>query len=49
VIAAELEAAHPDGPVLVMIGEALRHATTRDAVDQAGAIVSALGALPELT
>jgi uroporphyrin-III C-methyltransferase/precorrin-2 dehydrogenase/sirohydrochlorin ferrochelatase len=48
-IAAELEAAHPDGPVLVMIGEALRHATTRDAVDQAGAIVSALGALPELT
>lgn len=48
-IAGELAAAHPDGPVLVMIGEALRYATTKDTVDQAGAILSALGALPELT
>jgi uroporphyrin-III C-methyltransferase / precorrin-2 dehydrogenase / sirohydrochlorin ferrochelatase len=45
-IAAELEAAHPDGPVLVMIGEALRYATVRDAAEQAEAIVAALDVLP---
>ena len=48
-IAATLGAAHPDGPVLVMIGEALRYATARDAADQAGAVLSALDVLPELT
>ncbi|MFA5955399.1 uroporphyrinogen-III C-methyltransferase [Hyphomicrobium sp.] len=45
-IAAELEAAHPDGPVLVMVGEALRYATVRDAAEQAEAIVAALDAIP---
>ena len=45
-IAAELDAAHPDGPVLIMIGEALRHATTEDVAEQAGALASALGGLP---
>jgi uroporphyrin-III C-methyltransferase/precorrin-2 dehydrogenase/sirohydrochlorin ferrochelatase len=44
-IAAELSAAHPDGPVLVMIGEALRHATAADA-EQASTLASALGGLP---
>lgn len=48
-IAGELAAAHPDGPVLVMIGEALRYATTKDTADQAGVILSALGVLSELT
>jgi uroporphyrin-III C-methyltransferase/precorrin-2 dehydrogenase/sirohydrochlorin ferrochelatase len=48
-IAAALDTAHPDGPVLVMIGEALRHATLRDAAEQASATLSALGVLPELT
>ena len=48
-IAATLGAAHPDGPVLVMIGEALRYATARDAADQAGVVLSALDVLPELT
>jgi uroporphyrin-III C-methyltransferase/precorrin-2 dehydrogenase/sirohydrochlorin ferrochelatase len=48
-IAAVLGAAHPDGPVLVMIGEALRYASAKDAADQAGAIVRALAPLPELT
>lgn len=45
-IAAELDAAHPDGPVLVMVGEALRYATVRDVSEQADAIVAALDALP---
>jgi uroporphyrin-III C-methyltransferase/precorrin-2 dehydrogenase/sirohydrochlorin ferrochelatase len=45
-IAAELNAAHPDGPVLVMIGEALRHATTADAAEQASTLASVLGGLP---
>lgn len=45
-IASELETAHPDGPVLVMIGEALRYATARDAAEQAEAIVASLDALP---
>jgi uroporphyrin-III C-methyltransferase/precorrin-2 dehydrogenase/sirohydrochlorin ferrochelatase len=45
-IAAELEAAHPEGPVLVMVGEALRHATVRDAAEQAEAIVAALDEMP---
>jgi uroporphyrin-III C-methyltransferase/precorrin-2 dehydrogenase/sirohydrochlorin ferrochelatase len=44
-IAAELDAAHPDGPVLVMIGEALRHATTSDA-KEASTLASAIGGLP---
>ncbi|MBN9354071.1 MAG: uroporphyrinogen-III C-methyltransferase, partial [Hyphomicrobium denitrificans] len=44
-IAAELDAAHPDGPVLVMIGEALRHATTADA-KEASTLASAIGGLP---
>jgi hypothetical protein len=35
--------------VLVMIGEALRYASAKDAADQAGAIVRALAPLPELT
>jgi uroporphyrin-III C-methyltransferase/precorrin-2 dehydrogenase/sirohydrochlorin ferrochelatase len=48
-IAATLGAAHPDGPVLVMIGEALRYATAGDATDQAGTLLSALDVLPELT
>ena len=48
-IAATLGAAHPDGPVLVMIGEALRYATARDAADQAGVVLSVLDVLPELT
>lgn len=43
-IASELEAAEPDGPVLVMIGEALRYATVRDAAEQAEAIVAAIDA-----
>jgi uroporphyrin-III C-methyltransferase/precorrin-2 dehydrogenase/sirohydrochlorin ferrochelatase len=46
-IANLLGAAHPDGPVLVLIGEALRYATAKDAADQAGAIVRALDPLPE--
>jgi uroporphyrin-III C-methyltransferase/precorrin-2 dehydrogenase/sirohydrochlorin ferrochelatase len=41
-IAAALGDAHPDGPVLVMIGEALRYATTEDAADHAAAVASAL-------
>ncbi len=45
-IASVLEAAHPEGPVLVMIGEALRHATVRDAAEQAEAIVAAFDAMP---
>lgn len=45
-IAAELNAAHPDGPVLVMVGEALRYATVRDVSEQADAIM-ALDALPD--
>jgi uroporphyrin-III C-methyltransferase/precorrin-2 dehydrogenase/sirohydrochlorin ferrochelatase len=45
-IAAELNAAHPDGPVLVLIGEALRHATTEDMAEEASALASALGGLP---
>lgn len=45
-IAAELDAAHPDGPVLIMIGEALRHATAENSVEQASALASALGGLP---
>jgi uroporphyrin-III C-methyltransferase/precorrin-2 dehydrogenase/sirohydrochlorin ferrochelatase len=45
-IATELEALRPDGPVLVMIGEALRYATVRDAAEQAEAIVSAFSAIP---
>jgi uroporphyrin-III C-methyltransferase / precorrin-2 dehydrogenase / sirohydrochlorin ferrochelatase len=43
-IAAALGAAHPEGPVLVMIGEALRYATVRDAVEGAEAIVATLDA-----
>ncbi|MFT3729842.1 MAG: uroporphyrinogen-III C-methyltransferase [Hyphomicrobium sp.] len=45
-IATELEAAHPDGPVLVMVGEALRYATVRDAAEQAEAVLAALQVLP---
>ncbi|MBS0232683.1 MAG: uroporphyrinogen-III C-methyltransferase [Proteobacteria bacterium] len=45
-IASELQAADPDGPVLVMVGEALRYATIRDAAEQAEAIVAALDAMP---
>ncbi|WP_409562294.1 uroporphyrinogen-III C-methyltransferase [Hyphomicrobium sp. MC8b] len=45
-IAAELHAAHPDGPVLVMVGEALRYAAIRDVSEQADAIVAALDAMP---
>jgi uroporphyrin-III C-methyltransferase / precorrin-2 dehydrogenase / sirohydrochlorin ferrochelatase len=45
-VAAELDAAHPDGPVLVMVGEALRYATVRDAAEQAEAIVAALDEIP---
>jgi uroporphyrin-III C-methyltransferase/precorrin-2 dehydrogenase/sirohydrochlorin ferrochelatase len=45
-IAAELDAAHPDGPVLIVIGEALRHATAENSVEQASALASALGGLP---
>jgi uroporphyrin-III C-methyltransferase/precorrin-2 dehydrogenase/sirohydrochlorin ferrochelatase len=48
-IAAALDAAHPDGPVLIMIGEALRYAKACDAVEQANAIASALGELPVST
>ncbi|CAA2137441.1 uroporphyrinogen-III C-methyltransferase [Hyphomicrobium sp. ghe19] len=46
-IATALEAAHPEGPVLVMLGEALRYATARDAVQQAEAIAATHGVLPE--
>ncbi len=45
-IAAELEAAHPDGPVLVMIGEALRYAAVRDVVEQAEAVIAAVDVIP---
>lgn len=45
-IAAELEAAHPDGPVLVMIGEALRYAAVRDVAEQADAVIAALDVIP---
>jgi uroporphyrin-III C-methyltransferase/precorrin-2 dehydrogenase/sirohydrochlorin ferrochelatase len=45
-IAAVLDEAHPEGPVLVMVGEALRYATVRDAADEAEAIVAALDAMP---
>jgi uroporphyrin-III C-methyltransferase/precorrin-2 dehydrogenase/sirohydrochlorin ferrochelatase len=48
-IAAALGAAHPDGPVLVMIGEALRHASARDVAGHAAAVASVLDALPEMT
>lgn len=46
-IATALEAAHPEGPVLVMLGEALRYATARDAAKQAEAIAATHGVLPE--
>ena len=46
-IAAVLDTAHPDGPVLVMIGEALRYATARDAAKQGQEIAAAHGVLPE--
>ncbi|WP_045837129.1 uroporphyrinogen-III C-methyltransferase [Hyphomicrobium sp. 99] len=46
-IAAALDAAHPDGPVLVMLGEALRYATARDAAERAEQIAAAHGVLPE--
>ncbi|HET6388721.1 uroporphyrinogen-III C-methyltransferase [Hyphomicrobium sp.] len=46
-IAAVLDAAHPEGPVLVMIGEALRYATARDAAKQGRDIAVAHGVLPE--
>ena len=46
-IAADLEEAHPEGPVLVMIGEALRYATVRDSVEHAEAIISTLAPIPE--
>ncbi len=45
-IAGKLDAAHPDGPVLVMVGEALRYATSQDAAEQAEAIVSTLDVMP---
>lgn len=45
-IAAALSAAHPDGPVLIMIGEVLRHATAAGSIEQATAVASALGRLP---
>ena len=48
-IAAALDAAHPEGPVLIMIGEALRHATAHDAAGHASSIAAALGALPVTT
>lgn len=46
-IAAALDAAHPEGPVLVMLGEALRYATARNAAKQAEDIAAAHGVLPE--
>jgi uroporphyrin-III C-methyltransferase/precorrin-2 dehydrogenase/sirohydrochlorin ferrochelatase len=46
-IAAKLDAAHPEGPVLVMVGEALRHATARDAAEKAEAIIATLDVVPE--
>jgi uroporphyrin-III C-methyltransferase/precorrin-2 dehydrogenase/sirohydrochlorin ferrochelatase len=45
-IAAALDAAHPDGPVLIMIGEALRYATSASLVEEAGALATALSQLP---
>ncbi|MBA2126740.1 5,6-dimethylbenzimidazole synthase [Hyphomicrobium methylovorum] len=45
-VAAELGSAHPEGPVLVMIGEALRHATPLDVVEQTAALFSTVGAAP---
>lgn len=48
-IAAALSAAHPDGPVLIMIGEALRYATAANAAEQASAMATALGALSATT
>jgi uroporphyrin-III C-methyltransferase/precorrin-2 dehydrogenase/sirohydrochlorin ferrochelatase len=45
-IAAALDAAHPDGPVLIMIGEALRYATSASVAEEAGALATALGKLP---
>ncbi|HVZ03336.1 uroporphyrinogen-III C-methyltransferase [Hyphomicrobium sp.] len=48
-IAAALSAANPDGPVLIMIGEALRYADAANATEQASAMAAALGALPAST
>ena len=45
-IAAALDAAHPDGPVLIMIGEALRYATSVSLAEEAGALATALSQLP---
>lgn len=45
-IARELGAAHPDGPVLVMIGEALRYASPLETAEQAAAVFAAFGAEP---
>lgn len=46
-IAAELGAAHPDGPVLILIGEALRYVQEREAAEIGAA--AALKAMRELT
>jgi uroporphyrin-III C-methyltransferase/precorrin-2 dehydrogenase/sirohydrochlorin ferrochelatase len=48
-IAAELNAAHPEGPVLVMVGEALRYATARDGAGLTEALAATLGVLPGRT
>ncbi|MET1045938.1 MAG: uroporphyrinogen-III C-methyltransferase [Hyphomicrobium sp.] len=45
-IAAALDDAQPDGPVLIMIGEALRTITVREAAQQADAIIATLDATP---
>jgi uroporphyrin-III C-methyltransferase / precorrin-2 dehydrogenase / sirohydrochlorin ferrochelatase len=45
-IAATLDTAHPEGPVLVMVGEALRYVTAQEASEQAGAMVAALDLAP---
>ena len=41
-IAAELDAAHPEGPVLVMVGEALRYATAKDSAELTEALAATL-------
>jgi uroporphyrin-III C-methyltransferase / precorrin-2 dehydrogenase / sirohydrochlorin ferrochelatase len=48
-VAAALDSAHPEGPVLVMIGEALRYATPSEALSHADSVAHMLDALPEQT
>jgi uroporphyrin-III C-methyltransferase / precorrin-2 dehydrogenase / sirohydrochlorin ferrochelatase len=48
-VAAALDSAHPEGPVLVMIGEALRYATPGEALSHTDSVAHMLDALPEQT